>query len=528
MASDVRRLLFGPILLSLCLVPGCGRTGDRPPTSARPNILFIAVDDLRPELGCYGATEVRSPGIDRLADRGVVFASAHCQEAMCNPSRASLLTGLRPDTLRLWDLYTHFRDTTPDVVTLPQHFRQNGYHAVAIGKIFHGGLEDDESWSEPKLHVDGFPLDPDAVYLRPENIALQERRKREIIAQGQQDQYVDDLGYWYLKTVATESADVPDDAYFDGAQTTVAIEKLGELRNQPRPFFLAVGYYRPHLPFNAPTRYWELYDVDQLPLATNDFLPENAPIMALNTLAELRVYTDFTEAPPPQDRPLTEAQARLLRHGYLASVSYTDTQIGRLLEALDRLDLVDSTIVVLWGDHGWKLGEHGSWCKMTNFEVDTRVPLIVSVPGTRATGRRSDRLVELVDIYPTLCELAGLDRPDHLEGTSFARLLDRPDRPWKPAVFSQFLRVGVLHAADGEEYMGRAVRTDHHLYVEWSHWPEGGFAARELYDLEADPGENVNVAGLPEQVETVDQMARLLSRGWRGARPPGPESKDAS
>lgn len=381
---------------------------------------------------------------------------------------------------------------------------------------------DDDSWSEPQLEVEGFPLIGGEEYLRPENIELQVQRKQEIIAQGELD--LEELGldpkeHWYIKTVATESADVPDDAYYDGAQTAVAIAKLSELKEAGAPFFLAVGYYRPHLPFNAPTRYWDLYDRDELPLAENDFLPQKAPIMAVNTMVELGVYLDFTEIPLPQDGPLTEAQARLLRHGYLASVSYTDAQVGRLITALDRLGLAENTIVVLWGDHGWKLGEHGSWCKMTNYEIDTRVPLIVSAPGARTAGGRSKGLVELVDLYPTLCDLAGLEPPGDIEGTSFARLLDDPDLSWKRAVFSQFQRVGVLRAADGEEYMGRAVRTDQHRYVEWSHWPDGEFAARELYDLEADPLENVNVVDLPHHAVVVEEMSDFLKAGWRSALP---------
>jgi arylsulfatase A-like enzyme len=241
--------------------------------------------------------------------------------------------------------------------------------------------------------------------------------------------------------------------------------------------------------------------------------------MAINTLRELRGYTDFKVAPRPDQGSLTEDQARLLRHGYFASVSYIDAQIGRLLDELDRLDLRDNTNVVLWGDHGWKLGEHGSWCKMTNYEIDTRVPLIVSAPGKRENGKDCDRLVEFVDLYPTLCQLSGLRVPENLEGLSFAPLLDDRTRPWKTAVFSQFLREGIWTAPDGVEYMGFSVRTERHRYVEWTRWKSEEIVSRELYDHETDPGENVNVADLKENKDVVDALARKLRAGWRSALP---------
>ena len=484
-----------------------------------PNVLFIAVDDLRPELGCYGQSYVKSPNMDRLADGGVTFTRAYCQQAVCNPSRASLLTGLRPDTLQVWDLKTDFRSKRPQAVTLPQHFKDHGYHTVAIGKIFHNTIPDPVSWSEPKMHIDGYPFDPDAVYRDPENVQWLERRKEEITLRGQQQRHIDRLGQWYLKAVATENADVADSAYFDGAQTEAAVGKLRELADRREPFFFAIGYYRPHLPFNAPRKYWDMYDRSQIPLAENGYLPRGAPLMAINTMRELRGYTDFKDAPRPDQEPLAESQARLLRHGYLASVSYVDTQIGILLDELQRLGLRDNTVIVLWGDHGWKLGEHGSWCKMTNYEIDTRVPLIVSAPGSTENGKHCDRLVEFVDVYPTLCELAGLDVPAGLEGTSFVRLLSDCTRQWKSAAFSQFLREGIWTAPDGVEYMGYAIRTQRYRYVEWVNWQTRQHAARELYDHEQDPSENTNLAELPGHRDLVQELARRLHAGWRAAVP---------
>lgn len=490
-------------------------------SSERPNVLFIAVDDLRPELGCYGETHVKSPNIDRLAQAGVTFTRAYCQQAVCNPSRASLMTGLRPDTIKVWDLRTDFRKTMPNAVTLAQHFKQNGYHSVGIGKIFHNIIPDPVSWSESKLHIDGYPFDPDAVYRAQDNVAWLARRQREIIEQGRQDRYIDRLGQWYLKYVATENVDVPDNAYFDGAQTDRAIEKLGQLRERQQPFFFAIGYYRPHLPFNAPRKYWDMYDRDKIPLAENDFLPKNAPLMAVNTIRELRGYADFKQAPTPDKGRLTEAQARLLRHGYFASVSYVDAQIGRLLDELEKLGLRDKTIVVLWGDHGWKLGEHNSWCKMTNYEIDTRVPLIVSAPSAKEKAKQCDRLVEFVDIYPALCELAGLNVPPQLEGTSFVPLLNDCARPWKRAAFSQFLREGIWVAPDGIAYMGYAIRTERYRYVDWMNWDTRKYVGHELYDHQTDPQENVNIADLPGNREIVEELRKRLRAGWREALPTG-------
>jgi iduronate 2-sulfatase len=485
----------------------------------KPNILFIAVDDLRPELGCYGNTYVKSPNIDRLAKQGVTFSKAYCQSAVCNPSRASLLTGYRPDAIKVWDLKTNFRETTPDVVTLPQHFKNSGYFSTAIGKIYHNVIPDDQSWSETKLHIDGYPFDPDAVYRDEKNVASLEKRKKQIIAEGKEKKYIDRIGEWYLKDVAAENPDITDNEYFDGAQTDVAIKKLSELKSKKEPFFFAIGYYRPHLPFNAPKKYWDMYDREQIPLAENDFLPKNSPLMAINNLRELRGYTDFRNTPKPHEGKLSVEAARLLKHGYLASVSYIDAQVGRLLDELERLDLADNTIIVLWGDHGWKLGEHNSWAKMTNYEIDTRVPLIISDPRLETTSVTCDRLVEFVDVYPTLCDLADLTLPKHLEGISTVPLMNNPNLKWKSAVFSQFLREGIWLAPDGIEYMGYAIRTENYRYVRWINWETKEFAAEELYDQKADPGENENIAGNPENSEIVKMLSEKLDAGWKIALP---------
>ena len=507
----------GIIALMLVLVLAASCTNEV--ENSRPNILFIAVDDLRPELGCYGIDHVISPNIDKLADNGITFTNAYCQSAVCNPPRASLMTGLRPNSNKVWDLWTDFRETVPEVITLPQHFKNNGYHSVAIGKIYHNTKPDSLSWSEEKLHIDGYPFDPDATYVGEKALQNLEKRKQKITEAGNQDRYIDRYGEWYLKAFSTECEDVPDNAYYDGAQTDVAVEKLGELADMGKPFFFAVGYYRPHLPFNAPKKYWDMYDPDAIPMAENDFIPENAPSMAINNLRELRGYVDYKDQPHPLFGKLSQEQAKHLKHGYMASVTYVDTQIGKLMDKLEQLDILDNTIVILWGDHGWKLGEHGSWCKMTNYSVDTRVPLILSTPGMRGHPVRTDRLVEFVDIYPTLCELAGIPVPEELEGVSAVPLIKQPELPWKKAVFSQYLRSRIWLGPDGIAYHGYAIRTHDYLYVEWKVEETGELAAIELYDLQNDPQENKNVAASEYYAGVLQEMKERLKSGWKAALP---------
>jgi arylsulfatase A-like enzyme len=504
------------VILLLVIISGCTNPQEK---QTRPNILFIAVDDLRPELGCYGVDYAISPNIDKLAENGIMFTNAYCQSAVCNPSRASLMTGLRPNSNKVWDLWTDFRKTIPDVITLPQYFKNNGYFTTAIGKIYHNTMPDPLSWSEEKLHIKGYPFDPDATYVGEKAIADLEKRKKEIIEAGKQEKYIDRIGEWYIKSYSTECEDVPDDAYFDGAQTNLAMEKLEELSEMDQPFFFAIGYYRPHLPFNAPKKYWDMYDPEKIPMAQNNFIPEGAPPMAINNFRELRGYTDYKDQPSPLFKKLTEQQEKHLKHGYLASVSYVDTQIGKLMDKLEELEIVENTIIVLWGDHGWKLGEHGSWCKMTNYSIDTRVPMIFNTPQLRDKPVITNQLVEFVDIYPTLCELAGLEIPEGLEGISAVPLFMEPNKQWKTAVFSQYLRSRIWLAPDGIPYHGHSIRSNDFLYIEWINEETGELTAKELYDLQKDPLENKNVVSLPEYSEDVDEMADRLKIGWKGELP---------
>lgn len=486
------------------------------PSPERPNVLFIAVDDLRPELGCYGAAHVLSPNIDRLASEGVLFERAYCQSAVCNPSRASLMTGKDPETIGVLDLHTDLRVVSPDVVTLPQHLRGHGWRTASIGKIYHNIFPDEPSW-DVRAYLPGFPFDPDAVYAGEEGLAFQALRTERLVAAGRGESAKDRFGHYYLKAQATEAPDVPDAAYYDGAQTDWAVEQLAELARGEAPFFLAVGYYRPHLPFNAPKKYWDLYDREAIPLATGPAAEavRDAPVMAINNLRELRGYTDFAHLSFPYESTLTEAERRLLKHGYLASVSYVDAQVGRLLSRLDELGLGGDTIVVLWGDHGWKLGEHRSWGKMTNYEIDTRVPLIVRAPGAQRAGRRVRSMVELVDLFPTLCELVGAPLREDLEGTSLVPLLCG-DGPAKSAVFSMYLREGIWVGPDGAEHIGHAIRTDRYRLVEWRERETGAVSGLELYDEVADPGETQNVAGRPENAALVEELLGRLHEGRKG------------
>lgn len=481
-------------------------------TPRKLNVLFIAVDDLKPELGCYGVPLIKSPNIDALAAEGLLFERAYCQQAVCSPSRTSLLLGRRPDTTKVYDLQTHFRKTLPDVVTLPQHFKNHGYITRGLSKIYHGGLDDRASWSVPHWS----PVGPS--YGKPQTLAaLAEETRRLRAEKGPATEVLErdpktgtvlrvTAPKWRARGPAWEDPDVPDDALPDGKTTAEAIHLLREIKD--RPFFLAVGYLKPHLPFVAPKRYFDLYRREDIPLAPNPFPPKNCPPIALTNWGELRAYKDI-----PEKGPLSDETARDLVRAYYACISYIDAQIGRLLKTLEELGLKDDTVVILWGDHGWHLGDHGLWCKHTNFESATRVPMILRVPGQKHPGHKTEALVEFVDIYPTLCELCGLPLPEGLEGTSMVPLLDDPNRPWKTAAFSQYPRGKV---------MGYSLRTDRYRYTEWHPQQPGQPVDVELYDHEVDPREDVNLAEEPDMAAVRRELSERLKAGWRAALPPTP------
>ena len=488
---------------------------------SRFNLLFLAVDDLRPDLGCYGHALVRTPHIDRLAAAGLTFTRSYCQQAAGNPSRASLLTGRRPDTTRVFDLETHFRRHLPDVVTLPQHFKTHGYQTTAFGKIVQKPAMDDlPSWSIAPWIAGQHP------WRSSENQAFAERRWQQL----QQDNWVstDDLSFDPgLRHSATQrpqgpasrsstnrdmpswdSPDVADNALPDGQAAEAAVAALRELRT--RRFFLAVGFLRPRLPFIAPKKYFDLYPPETIPLPKNPEPPFDVPDYALVDSAELRQYNDI-----PPHGPIAEAKARELIRAYYAGTSYVDAQVGRLLDALDQLNLRENTIVVLWGDHGYHLGDHGLWSEMTNFEAATRAPLILSVPGQQGAGRMTAALTESVDLYPALCEICELPVPLGLEGSSFVPLFADPDRLWKRAVFSQSPRE-IPGVGSG---MGYSMRTARYRYTEWTA-ADNPFRAAELYDYQADPLEQRNVANRPENVSLVNGLSGMLREGWRASLPP--------
>ena len=448
----------------------------------RTNVLLIAVDDLRVELACYGDRHVLSPHIDRLAGRGTLFRRAYCQQAVCNPSRASLLTGLRPDTLGVWDLPTHFRDRLPDVVTLPQLFRRHGYHTQNIGKIFHNWRQDKykgdaASWSVPAvMHYNRHGADIAQVKGQPPpNLSRVPR---------------------------TEIRDVPDEAYFDGRIAARAVSTLRELKD--RPFFLAVGFWKPHAHFNAPKKYWDLYDRADIQPPANAQPPRNVPALALHDCRE--ILRSFKQR--PGGRP-TAADVLALRHGYYAATSYVDAQVGKVLDELRRLGLEENTVVVLWSDHGYHLGEHGLWAKTSNFELDARVPLIISTPG-QTDARRTDALVELLDLYPTLAELCGLPAPPRLEGKSLRPVLDDPQEKVKSGALTQHPRPAYPAAGEDPRAMGYSLRTDRFRYTRWQDFQSGELLAEELYDHRDDPHETINAVADDAHQAVLPDLRRQL------------------
>jgi len=437
--------------------------------SSRPyNILFIAVDDLRPELGCYGKPYVHSPNIDALAGTGTRFQRAYCSVSWCSPSRTSLMTGLRPTATGVLDLETHFRSTIPDAVTLPQFFKQQGYTALGFGKLFHNSqaLQDSLSWSQPCWLP---PVEqPILAYATPRNQQLAGTHE-------------------HNKASATEAATVPDTAYPDGMVTEQAIQALRQMEKNESPFFLGIGFYKPHLPFTAPQQYWDFYEADDLPLSAIQRLPQNASPYIFREWSEPGSYQDITTA-----EPYADSLARHLKHGYLACVSFVDAQVGRLLAELEQLGLREETIVVLWGNHGWKLGEYGRWSKHSTMEVDTRIPLIISVPGRSPSVL--ENIVETIDIYPTLVQLAGFSPPAQIQGE---HLFAKKDS----FALAQIPRDTVT---------GFSVRTPRYRYTEWrSNSQPSKVVFTELYDHQTDSLETVNIAH-DSTLTVTNQLKSLL------------------
>ncbi len=473
------------LILAMAVISGFVRA-----EGPKPNVLFIMADDLRAEVASYGSPAL-TPNLDRLARRAVQFDRAYCQQAVCNPSRSSMLTGRRPDTLRIWNNSVHFRELNPDVTTLPLWFKEHGYTARCVGKIFHNWHTaehgDPRSWSAPEfLHYANHGDDtPQVTGELPPNLATTSLRK-------------------YNNTVLCECRDVPDEAYYDGRVAAEAVRVLGEVKDQP--FFLAVGYWKPHAPFNAPKKYWDLYDRAKLPVL-DPRRPEGAPEIAFHDSREIL-------GPPAQQTPPTPEQTAEMRHGYFANISYMDAQLGKVLDALDRSGAAERTIIVFVGDHGYHLGEHRQWGKTSNFELDARVPLFIAPLDRTQAGRRTGALAELVDLFPTLVELCQLPKAAGLDGTSLAPVLRDPASVVKPAAFSQHPRPAYYDREPSKtpQAMGYSVRTPRVRYTEWRDWKTGGVVARELYDEAGDARELRNAIDDPQFAAARAAAEALLVR----------------
>ena len=490
--KQINRLL---LIGGMSTVPGLTRAQQANDEKPK-NILMILVDDLKPNLGCYGDEVAVSPNIDRLAAQGVTFNTAYCNQAVSVASRYNLLTGARSTTSGLYNFGRQMRDVYPDAVTLPQFFMKAGYHAEAIGKVFHvghGNTNDDASWSIPH-HYDKL-----IEYLLPESTGRQLTREEGLFENTHL--YFPDIEIGKLpRGSAWEAPDVMDDAYADGRVARKAIDRLRELKKEPeQPFFMAVGFVRPHLPFSVPKKYWDMYDPGSLPMPQYEKDAENAPKVATKRGGEI----DQFEQIPAGQYVYADSLTRKLIHGYYASLSYMDVQVGRLLDELERLDMLDNTIIVLWGDHGWHLGDHGYWTKHTNYEQANRIPLIMVAPGVGTPGTYTGQPVETVDIYPTLTELAGLREPvtpQPIDGLSMVPVLKDPQKR---------IRDHAYHAFPHGKYIGRAIRTERYRMVEWKNREDTKDVLYELYDYQNDPLETKNIAD--KETKVLKSMQKILA-----------------
>ncbi|WP_405293633.1 sulfatase [Algibacter sp. Ld11] len=527
------------------------KTEQKEEPKKKPNILFLAIDDLRPEIGAYGSKIAITPNLDKLAGKGLLFNNAYCQEPICSPSRASLMTGARPETINVIENFTYFRDLNPDISTLPQLFWANGYETASTGKIYHNEKFGDAklSWSR-KPAFDKMVVEKGQTpggFALSENQEMFKKNMADMIAKYGEDAPRNGLG----KGPAYEKADVPDYFYEDGYNAELAIATLKDMleKNPDKPFFLGMGMKKPHLDWLAPSKYWDLYDPSQIELAAHTEGPVDGAAMGLHPSFELRARYGI-----PKKGPIDDDMARTLKHAYLACVSYVDAQIGKMIDALDEAGVRDNTIIVVWSDHGWHLGDMGIWGKATNYEIATRVPLIIWTPDMeeKIRGKKTEALVELVDIYPTLCELAGIEKPSHLEGQSFMPLLSNPNKEWKSAAFSQFPNPALREWAanplskgmretyfgplieeveariikqQGDKWdrdlfennvMGYAMRTDKYRVIIWKDYKtsEKEPLFIELYDHENDPAETKNIAGQNPQV--VKELMIQFNKGWKG------------
>jgi iduronate 2-sulfatase len=468
------------VLLSLAFTACSNKNTEE---EKKPNILFIMVDDLRPDLNCYGSNHISSPNIDKLASEGMIFNKAYVQQAICMASRASLLTGYKPIENRIYSCLS-VQELMPGVETLNRFFENNGYNVMAKGKIFHHQEDHVEQFGESWLPVEESEKLPGRGYITPDAIAA-----------------MDESG----RGPAWEIADVEDHAYRDGYYALWAAEQIEKLKDSDTPFFLGVGFYKPHLPFNAPRKYWEMYDHDAISLSPQPDYPEHGSAYGLHNFGELRNYTNI----PKGNAPIPDDMARMLIHGYYACISYIDAQVGIIMDALEKNGLKENTIVILMGDHGWKLGDHSMWAKHTNFELDTRVPLIITGPGVKQ-NQITHAFAEYLDIYPTLADLAGLQPPDHVQGLSLVPVLKEPEKSVKDAAFSIWPSYRASRTDDDKVILGYSVRTEEFRYTEWIHIASDSLLDRELYDHRHNSREDVNKINDPSVADYLPALEQRI------------------
>ena len=525
----MKNILYITILAVSFIMSGCNaqKTGPNPQNDDRPlrgakmadqkNILFLSIDDLKPLLSNYGEKQMKTPNFDRLAKMGVTLTNAHVQYAVCGPSRASVMTGTVPDRTKVWDLHTDFRESAPQLKSMPEYLIEQGYETTAVGKIYHKGSSapghDGKSWSTPHTLPDNY--DPKygepafSYYQTPEHKAkfdalLAEAEKKGIKKNGKKRSHA----FKRFKP-STEAGDVSDTAYQDGLYTVEALKKLDKLEASGKPWFLGVGYQKPHLPFVAPKKYWDLYDRAKIDLAPFQQTADGTPKFAYHSFGELRAFSDIDNELRVGDK-LPEAKQRELIHGYMACISYIDAQLGLLLDDLDRRGITDDTVIVLWGDHGFHLGDHTEWCKHSNFEQATRIPFMFAGPGV-AKNKKDDSPVELLDLFPTVFELANVKQSEQTDGKSLVPVLDNDPNTNldQDYAFHQYRR---------QKRMGYAVRTDQYRYTEWHDneyrstdtYKESNIVGYELYDYKNDPLETKNFIKDPAYAKVRAELKAKL------------------
>ncbi|MEL6111091.1 MAG: sulfatase [Planctomycetota bacterium] len=485
-------MLFRIIAFCLLLL-----AGPRVVQGDRPNVLLILVDDLKPTIGCYGDSIAKTPNFDKLAARGIRFDAAYCNQAVCAPSRFTLMLGSHSTSTGLYGLGSQLRQIVPNSVTMPQHFATHGYHTESLGKIFHighGNYGDPESFSVPHFH------EKVIEYVEPESTGGGKLTREEAYFTNQKLGQIKSLP----RGAAYEDPSVEDDAYADGR---VAAETIRRLQNAKQrrvekgtPFFIAAGFARPHLPFSAPRKYWEMYDPSTLPMPDVEELPKDSPAVAGKRGGEI---TNFEPVPEDRNASFSPELKRRLIHGYYASTSYVDAQIGKVIDALDQFELADNTIVVLWGDHGWHLGDLGIWTKHTNYEQANRIPILISGPGV-TSGQSTGQLAESVDLYPTLAEMAGLplpSGPQPIDGVSLVPVLKDPNARVRDHAFHAYPKAK----------LGRAIRTERYRLVEWRKFGAAKETAEyELYDYRDDAVETRNLAN--QRPEVMAKLKAILDR----------------